>query len=109
MGSRGRLIVEQEASMRRYPEGDPSKKQGDPKAITAGVTSGGAVTLDTSSTWGPATARPIGTAPGGPGTAPVAVSKGYREELEDFAYCVRLWGAEQGYSAKPEKDRESKK
>ncbi len=108
MGSRGTLIVEQEASLMLYPEGDPSKKQGDPKAITAGVTSGGAVTLDTSSTWGPATARPIGTAPGGPGTAPVAVSKGYREEMEDFAYCIRLWDAKQGYAEKPEKDRESK-
>jgi hypothetical protein len=47
--------------------------------------------LDSSSTWGPAVsssvagAGPTGGAPG------QVISRGYKEEIEDFAFCVREW------------------
>ena len=28
------------------------------------------------------------------------MSRGYKEEMEDFAYCVRLWDAKKGYEKK---------
>ena len=30
------------------------------------------------------------------------MSRGYREEMEDFAYCVRLWDPKQGYEKQPD-------
>jgi hypothetical protein len=53
------------------------------------VTAAGKPALDTSSTWGPA--APATGAPSGPGVAGGPISRGYREEMEDFAYCVRMW------------------
>src|SRR5205814_9255939 len=43
--------------------------------------------LESGPTWGgpAATASAAGGGAGGP------VSRGYREEMEDFAYCVKLW------------------
>jgi predicted dehydrogenase len=104
MGTRGTLIVEAESTLMLYPERDPSKKQGDARGLTVTVTASGGdkPTLDASSTWGPPGARPPGTAAGP--AAPGVVSRGYREEMEDFAYCVRLWDQAQGY----EKDKEGK-
>src|SRR5581483_5962357 len=58
---------------------------------------------ESSSTWGGpsaqvTTGRPAAGATGGP------ISRGYREEMEDFAYCVRAWDEQLGY----EKDAEGK-
>ena len=37
-------------------------------------------------------AAPTGGSPGG------VVSRGYREEMEDFAFCVRQWDSKVGYA-----------
>src|SRR5262249_55359053 len=57
---------------------------------------------DASSTWGgPVAATSAGRAAGVASGPP---SRGYREEMEDFAYCVRVWDAQRGY----EKDKEGR-
>src|SRR5262249_56507767 len=57
---------------------------------------------DASSTWGgPVAATSAGKAAGAASGPP---SRGYREEMEDFAYCVRVWDAQRGY----EKDKEGR-
>src|SRR5258707_8785415 len=48
------------------------------------------------STWGGVTAATPGGAAAAGGGGPV--SRGYREEMEDFAYCVRLWDPKLSYS-----------
>ena len=106
MGDLGTMIVEKEATVMLYPEKNPaSKGPADPRAITAGVQAQGAgkPVLDSSSTWGPAVSS--GVAGAGPtGSAPGAeVSRGYREEMEDFAFCVRQWDAKMGYAKEGEK------
>jgi predicted dehydrogenase len=105
MGSRGTMIVEREQDVMLYTEKDPNKKlPGDPKAmaVTVSSTAGGKPALESSSTWGPGGGGGP-TAAGGPAAPAGAggpISRGYKEEMEDFAYCVRLWDAKQGYAKK---------
>lgn len=101
MGSRGSMVVEQEQSIYLYSEKDPNKKSGDARSTEVSVTTGpaGKPAMEASSTWGPGAGGPSvaaggGAAAGGPG-APV--SRGYKEEMEDFAYCIREWDAKLGY------------
>lgn len=101
MGARGTMIVEKEQTVMLYPEADPTKK-GNPRSMAVTVTGAGSdkPALDASSTaGGPASpSRPEGGGPTGAAGGPV--SRGYREEMEDFAYCIRLWDAKQGYAKK---------
>jgi predicted dehydrogenase len=88
MGSRGTLVVEKEQSAFLYAERDPSKKvPGTARGLEASVvkTSGDKPALDAGATWGgpAAAAAKVGTT--------AVVSRGYREEMEDFAYCVKIW------------------
>ena len=103
MGSRGTMIVEGEQKVFLYSEKDPTKKgAADPKATAVGVTTtaAGKPALDSGGTWGPAASAGAGPAGGPVGSAAGPVSRGYREEMEDFAYCVRQWDAKVGYAAK---------
>jgi predicted dehydrogenase len=99
MGSRGTMIVEAEQRVMLYTEKDPTKK-GDPRTMEVNVATlkKDAAVADSTSTWGgPAasvSAAKTSAAAGGP------VSRGYREEMEDFAYCVRMWDAKLGYAQK---------
>lgn len=99
MGSRGTLIVEAEQKAYLFAERDPGKKAaGDPKATAVGVVTpaGGKPAIESSGTWGPAASVAAGVAtPAGSGAGPI--SRGYREEMEDFAYCVREWNPEVGW------------
>jgi hypothetical protein len=88
MGSQGTLIVETEQNAYLFAENNPGKKAaGSPKGTAASVTTASdkKPALDAGATWGgPAqAASKAGTT--------VAVSRGYREEMEDFAYCIKLW------------------
>jgi predicted dehydrogenase len=101
MGSRGSMVVEQEQSIYLYSEKDPNKKSGDARSTEVSVTTGpaGKPAMEASSTWGPGAGGPAvaaggGAAAGGPGAA---VSRGYKEEMEDFAYCIREWDGKLGY------------
>jgi predicted dehydrogenase len=100
VGSRGTMIVEREGTLMLYPEKDPRSTAKEPtKALTVGVsaTGQGKPALEASASGGPPTAAsPTGTPAAGP------VSRGYREEMEDFAYCVRLWDPKIGYEKEGE-------
>jgi predicted dehydrogenase len=104
MGTRGTMVVEAEQRVMLYTEKDPTKK-GDQRTMEVNVATlkKDAAAADSSSTWGgpAAVASPVkggGAGAGGP------ISRGYREEMEDFAYCVRLWDAKLGYA----KDKDGK-
>jgi predicted dehydrogenase len=88
MGTRGTMVVEKEQDVLLYAEFDPNlKESGPPRATAVSVTEVGKdkAALDASaSTGGPVQSQ----ASRGGG----AVSRGYREEMEHFAYCVRRWG-----------------
>lgn len=87
MGTRGTMIVESEREIFLYPErGAPGAGRSLSVTVTSGA--GGKPVLDSSASTGPAE-RPA-EAGLAAGTAPV--SRGYREEMEHFAYCVRMWG-----------------
>lgn len=96
-GTRGTMLVEMEQRVMLFAEAQPGKK-GSPKSMQVTVTSGDKTALDSGGTWGVAasvTAGP-GAGPAGSGAGPI--SRGYREEMEDFAYCVRLWDPKLGYA-----------
>lgn len=88
MGTRGTLLVEKEQNAFLFSERDPNKKGSGPSrgSQASVVTVGGnKPAMDAGPTWGgPAVAA---TKTG----SSAAVSRGYREEMEDFAYCVKLW------------------
>jgi predicted dehydrogenase len=97
MGTRGTMIVEAEQRVMLYTEKDPTKK-GDQRAMTVDVSTikKDQAAAESASTWGGPTAqvtagRAAAGATGGP------ISRGYREEMEDFAYCVRTWDDKLGY------------
>jgi predicted dehydrogenase len=98
MGSRGTMIVSSEQEVMIYSERDPNKKGGgNVKSMTAGVTNTGRdkPVVEASPTWGGPAATPTGSVAAG-GTNATPVSRGYREEMEDFAYCIRMWN--EGYA-----------
>jgi predicted dehydrogenase len=97
MGTRGSMIVEAERSVMLFTEKDPTVK-GDQRtmSINVGTLKKDEAAADSSSTWGGASAT---VSPGqavGSGGGPA--SRGYREEMEDFAYCVRMWDPKLGYA-----------
>jgi predicted dehydrogenase len=88
MGTRGTMIVETEQNAYLFTERNPNvKAAGSPKGTAASVTttSDKKPALEAGGTWGgpAAAASKAGTT--------TAVSRGYREEMEDFAYCVKVW------------------
>jgi predicted dehydrogenase len=88
MGDRGTLIVEKESTVMLYPENEPGKVKTPQRGTEVGVSASGKdkPVLESGSTWGGPSGAVTGTSVG-----PAVVSRGYREEMEDFAYCVRLW------------------
>jgi len=100
MGTRGTMIVEAEQKVLLFTEKNPTQK-GDPKLMAVNVEAikPGQAAAESSSTWGGPAAS---AAPPSGGAAPTSgpVSRGYREEMEDFAYCVRNWKDDVGYATK---------
>jgi predicted dehydrogenase len=101
MGSRATMTVEKEQTAALYPENDPNKKKPVDKGMSVSVTAGaaGAPVVDSSSTTGdvdPAAIRAVGQAALGPRP----VSRGYREEMEDFAFCIRMHAQAKGEEEK---------
>jgi hypothetical protein len=86
MGSRGTMIVEMEQNAYLFTDANPVKKAaGPPRGTQATVTTASdkKPALDAGASWGPAqAASKAGT---------TVVSRGYTEEMEDFAYCVKRW------------------
>ena len=95
MGTRGTMIVEDEKEILLYKEGG-----GSPGARSTSIAiekgAGGKPVIEASpSTAGPSTATALG------GLATNDVSRGYREELEHFAFCIRH-GDSKDYHADPD-------
>ena len=102
MGSRGTMIVEQERDLLLYKEADRNASAPTlPRQTTVTVeTKGGKPSIETS----PSLAAASGVAV--PGTlAGDAPSRGYREELEHFAFCVRNGDAKDYHATTDDKLR----
>jgi predicted dehydrogenase len=79
MGTKGTMVVEQEQDLMLFLAGDRST------SATVTVAPGGQPALEASASGPPsAVARTAAGAGGGP------VSRGYTQEMEHFAYCVRM-------------------
>ena len=97
MGSRGTMVVEKEKSLMLYYEKEPGAKGGARTSHGGDVSAPAAASrsLDASSTGAAPSRRQSDGWAGRHGRR--RRSRGYREEMEDFAYCVRLWDAKLGY------------
>jgi predicted dehydrogenase len=96
MGTRGTMIVQSEQNVFLYQEpGAP----GSGRSVIVGVsaTGGGKPALDASASGGPVAAQAADLGARSLGSGPI--SRGYREEMDHFAYCVRMW---QDKDVKPE-------
>ena len=91
MGSRGTMIVETESDVYLYKEPEPGKKDsgGRDTAVAVTTAGGGKPAMEATSTWGGAGGPAVVKAPGAAAwDTPV---RGYRTEMEHFAYCLRRW------------------
>ena len=99
MGSRGTMIVEEEREVYLFKENEPGKARSGGRDTNVTVTGADAKkpVLEASSTWGGA-----GSAVTKQANAPRWDSnvRGYRSEMEHFAYCVRKWDPKLGYQQK---------
>jgi predicted dehydrogenase len=89
MGSRGTLIVESEGDAYLFKENQPGKANSGGKGTNVTVTGkdGKAPVMEAASTWGgPANSAVVKT---GNTSGWGSLSRGYREEMEHFAFCVR--------------------
>ena len=87
MGSRGTMVVEKESDVYLYKEPEPAKAGSGGRSTTVAVSSaaGGKPAMEAVSTW--SVGAGAGVSKGT--TEKIAVSRGYREEMEHFAFCVR--------------------
>ncbi|MCI0684263.1 MAG: Gfo/Idh/MocA family oxidoreductase [Gemmataceae bacterium] len=85
MGTRGTMVIEEEGRAMLFPQVPPG---GAAPATTLSVSKagGGQPVADSSSTAGGAVYEQKGK-----DSLAAPPSRGYREEMEDFAYCVRMW------------------
>jgi predicted dehydrogenase len=98
LGTRGSLVTASESELMLFKEPEPGKP-GKPRETMLTVTQvGNKPALEAASTWGgPAMAA---NAAGATGTGGGPVSRGYTEEMNDFAHCIREWSAQAGYEKK---------
>jgi predicted dehydrogenase len=85
MGSHATLMVTEEKDIMLFPERNPNLKVSDrPTAATVSTAGGGKAVVESSGS--------TGALPAAPGTSSAAppVSRGYTEEMEHFAYCIRM-------------------
>ncbi|HEY2783618.1 MAG TPA: Gfo/Idh/MocA family oxidoreductase [Fimbriiglobus sp.] len=101
MGSRGTMLVEMERDVFLYKEKEPgpSKVKTKPKETAVKVTAekAGEASMAASSTWGGGGAAVSKESSAPAWDTPV---RGYRSELEHFAYCVRRWDKSIGWEKK---------
>ena len=88
-GSRGTMIVEEEKEVYLFKENEPGKAKsgGRDTAVNVTTAGGGKPAMEASSTWGGAAGTAVVKAAGAADwDTPV---RGYRTEMEHFAFCVR--------------------
>lgn len=98
-GTRGTLVVEKEQAGMLFKEQQPNSGDKPPRSMEVSVSAAGKgePALESSgSDSGPAPVRAGAVA----GTGAGPISRGYREEMEHFAYCIRQWDAKKGYAKK---------
>jgi predicted dehydrogenase len=103
MGSRGTMVVSSESELMLFKERNPTdKKDTGPKGMSVTVGQvGNKPAMEAAGTWGgPPPAAAGASAVTGTGGGPV--SRGYKEEMADFAHCIRLWNDKVGYEKKPQ-------
>ncbi|OWK36229.1 Gfo/Idh/MocA family protein [Fimbriiglobus ruber] len=100
MGSRGTMVIEEEKDVFLFKEPEPGKKDSGGRDTNVTVTSadGKKPAMEASSTWGGGGGAAISKAPGAP--AWDSAVRGYRTEMEHFAYCVRKWDGKIGWEKK---------
>ncbi|MEZ6138991.1 MAG: Gfo/Idh/MocA family oxidoreductase [Zavarzinella sp.] len=86
MGSRGTLVVSSESENMLYKEKRPGIAPPAKTSMTADKVSASKPAVEAASTWGPNAAVAEAAKGGGGGK----VSRGYKEEMADFAFCIRL-------------------
>jgi predicted dehydrogenase len=91
MGSRGTMVLSKEAEVYLFKEAEPGKAAsgGRDTKITVSGAGGGKPALEATSTWGGGGGAAISKAPGA--SAWDSAVRGYRTEMEHFAYCLRKW------------------
>jgi predicted dehydrogenase len=103
MGTRGTLVTASESELMLFKEQEPGKagKPRDTKVTVSQV--GNKPAVEAASTWGGPAAAAAG-ATTGTGTGGAPVSRGYREEMADFAFCIRQWDPKVGYKSDTDPD-----
>ncbi|MGL4422904.1 MAG: Gfo/Idh/MocA family protein [Gemmataceae bacterium] len=99
MGSRGTMIVEMESDVYLFREPEPGKAASGGRDTTVTVTTagGGKPAMEATSTWGAAGPAVVKAAGAAAWDTPV---RGYRTEMEHFAYCIRKWDKKLGWDKK---------
>lgn len=102
MGSRGTMVVERESDVMLYREPEPGKPTsgGKDTLVTISTGGGGKPAMEATSTWGAggaAAGAVVKQAGAAEWDTPV---RGYRTEMEHFAYCVRKWDKGIGWEKK---------
>ena len=100
MGSRGTMVVTMERELMLFKESDPNKASAPRDTKVTVSTVGAKPALEASGSGPPPIAANVAGSDK-PGEAP---SRGYKEEMADFAHCVRLWDDKRGY----ERDKDDK-
>jgi predicted dehydrogenase len=93
MGSKGTMFLDKEASVYLWREKDKSRKTdgGRDTRITVSAAGGGKPAMEATSTWGAGGGVTLSKGPVGTSEWDTTV-RGYRTEMEHFAYCIRQWG-----------------
>jgi predicted dehydrogenase len=99
MGSRGTMLVEGEKDVYVYKEPQPGGGAGGKgTAVSIAKAGDGKPVMAAASTWGGPAAAAVSSSVSGSDGPPV--SRGYKEEMEDFAVCIRKWDGKIGYNQK---------
>jgi predicted dehydrogenase len=100
MGSRGTMVVEEEKDVYLYKETEPGKagSGGRDTAVTVSTTAAGKPAMESTSTWGGGGGAAISKGTSGPKWD--SDVRGYRTEMEHFAYLVRKWDKSKGWARK---------
>jgi len=90
MGSRGTMIIEEEREVYLFKEPEPGKAGSGGRETRLVVSNAGkGPVLEATSTWGGGGGAAISKSASAP--AWDSAVRGYRTEMEHFAYCVRRW------------------
>jgi predicted dehydrogenase len=99
MGTQGTMVVESEQAVMLWPEKGGAPGAGRLATMTVSTGGGGKPAVDSTSTSGPDLSKAADRGSAALGAGPP--SRGYREEMEHFAYCVRMWENGNGSTDKP--------